>query len=790
MTSQTFLHKDTFIRALKKGLPLALFQLFVVSVIFPYSSYSRLYKRTMLPDGTIQNMANQYSIAIYTLSEELAPYIPLLALIAGAVFAVVLFWFIDSKRAMNVYYGVGVRRTTLFRTFYSAGALLLFLSVALPLIATGVINHVMIGANGFIWKNTIYILLSLSGMNLLGYSAAAVCMAGTGTPTEGGFNSVMFLSLPFILPASLGLLSRRFLNGSAYGLPISMITHEFSEHENHWFGTIHFIPQKYNPFQMSVNALDSKYTYINRGEEIKPSLIFDAPGALFALVFIAVLVVLFAFVAVRLFAKRKAEYCGMPNANKGMNIAAVTILGFYICCVLAVALPVNALLAVILSFLIFTVLFIGIGAIIERSFKEGLKHIKAVIVPVTVISAILVIFATGGFGFSSYVPDANEIKSARVTSAGGDLYEGVRFVVDHSSSSTFNPLNRNGPLGTAPECTYLEADEAPALIELHKKLVKTDGYKASYKPAPLFDNFASRDIAISYTLKNGKTVTRYFRNVMNDEIMEEAVLLQQNKLFKKEYKDHIIDRFEDVQNPKDFTNDPEGMGANFALSLASPFKNYAEQLFLTPEQYAELLDAILKDIDDQTARERFYPESPALGYLCFSELAPEESEGIRNGEVIAVIDKGGSAGGNAFVTLTPDMERSISLLKKWGYDSVFNAEYKPVEITAVYERDLKDYKNFTPYLESNKLSGMSGEAPGGIFKDNLNDGAKQFTTTDEKEIEAIIKASHLFYSTTEKGYMISIKETADKGKGTSDVYTAFVPENQAPDFLKNALGGK
>lgn len=791
MTSQTFLHKSTFGRAVKKGLPLALLNFLIITSLFPLDALHQFRSIAYNTDKAQTNLADMWYLILSSNCDRIAEYLPLFAAAAGVVFGIVMFLFINSKRIMNIYYSVGVRRTTLFRTVYLAGALLMFLSAALPIVADIVINVHFLGSNKVIWGNAVYILITLSGMNFLGYSVAALCTAGTGTISEGAFNSVMFLSLPFALPASLSLLSRRFLNGSAFGMPISPIESELSGFLDAPYGAIHLIPEKFNPFQMCTLSLTSNYT--NASKQVKNAKflsIFDAPGSVFALVFITVLVVLFAFIAIRLFARRKAEYCGMPNANKGMNIAAVTILGFYICCVLATALPVNSLLSVILSFLIFTVLFIGISMIIERSFKEGLKNIKAVVIPLTVVSAVLVIFTSGGFGYSSYVPEASEVKSARVTAVKGDLYEGTRMIVrDHLTSGTY-PLEREMSFNEAAEITFLEADEVPGLISLHKKLIENKGYQRKHLPKSVWNSYASRDIAVSYTLKNGKTVTRYFINVTDDKTMEEAILLQHNKTYKDELKKSVSHTFDCIINPEKYEDSSEGPLAINRIGVASKFKNYGEELILKDEQFEELLDAVLKDIDGQTAQEHFFPASPALGYLYTSYDEPETVDVMQEEQVEAVIVSGGLVGRDDFVTITPDMERTISLLTKWGYDKVFTREYKPVEITAINERELKLRENYIPVLESNKLTGSEGIHDGHkIFEGNLIAGANQVTITDEKEIEAIIKASHLFYPTTGNGYMISITEAKRDGDEGNRIYTAYVPENQAPDFLKNALGG-
>lgn len=765
MTNRSVLHGKTFRQFALKGIVFAAPQFALMLFSFVYVNYEAIARTLRSIKNNIPTQEYVYCM-LGDSTPTVAYYLPLIAAVLGAAFGILMFYFLDSKRMMTVYYGLGMKRTTLFRTVYLAGTMCSFLSIAVPLLLNCTINIAMLGNTAILWSTTAYYFLVLFGMNMLGYTLSALCTAGTGTILESAIDTLGILSIPFLMPQVLALLSRRFLNGSAINMPITpmLIEKPFTDYSDIPDGVIYFIPDKFNPFITMQKVFVNDYDSLIKGD--KPHYVWNTDGTVFAVIFISVLVAVLAVCAVHVFAHRKAEYCNIPGANKTLNILGNSILGFYILCLTATIFPLkSAFLSVIIAVILFTGIFLALNALTQRGFKKSIKNWKQVFIPVSVTAVLLLIFSSGMFGYSSYIPKADEIKSARVTSVypegRGNINVqtiGTRY---SRASGSYTSLGfsylRNVTRYAPDKCSYYDETEIRSVLNLHEMLAESKGYKARFSP---FEPIVSRDIAISYTLKNGKTVTRYFRNC-DDKAFDALCLMQNNNFYKKDLSDWL---------KKHLTDSPDGKPD---FSVCSRFMTGEKFPELTDEEALKLYNAVEKDIKKQTSEERIFPQEAILGFICQDSTS---SYSRYEGEVL--IDEGVSHLCVPYLTITADMVNTINILREFGLGSVFESVPNIKRALVIDEKNSKHRDKLPPMVSPNRDWMFMDNYLDKIISKDVTDKDKIILTKDESQIKELLSVAQPYYPTTRGGYLF----IASDPKVSS--YIMFIPEDKAPEFVK------
>lgn len=756
------LHGKTFKRFALQGLILALPQFLIMLFCFAVTNRDTVkVEKFMIEDSGAG--AEYIYLLMGRSSVGSDNIVPLLAALFGAVIGIILFRFLASKRAMTVYYGIGVKRTTFFRTVYLAGAKGLFLSVAVPLLLNCACNIQMLGNTEILWSTTAYYFLILFGMNLLGYTVAALCAGGSGTIVESAVNTVGILSLPFLLPEALGVLSRRFLQGSTAGLPMEALTtaEPYDNLGEIKEGILHIIPDKFNPFVTAQKAFADNYNHLIKGDN--PQYVWNMDGAVFAVIFITVLVAVLAVCAVHVFKSRKAENCGIPGANKTLNTFGISVLAFYVYSIAAAVVPLkSAFLSALIGLALFFVIFMVFNIFTEHGFIKGLRNWKQSFVPLGATSVLLIVFVTGMFGYSSYIPKERDIVSARVTtvSTADDRTDitvtGTREARYIGSYSMQPSTYRRHAKYTPENCSFYDKTEISKVIYLNKMPAEDKGYTTVYNP---FYPIGSRDIAISYTLKDGSTVTRYFRNC-GDKAFDTLCLMQNNKF----YKDEVLETF------RKFLIEGE---ENTGFSVCSRFRTNETYPELTEEESKALYNAIEKDIKARTAEERFFPKEATLGFIGADSYVTD-----------GVVDKLGNVTEKTrhnclpITPLTSDMVNTIEVLRELGLSYVFEGIPEVKELFVVDEENNKRREKYSPFITPTMDFSTDHSEFTRMITEDVIDESKTLNIKDEAKIKELLSVAEPYYPTTRGGYLAAcvIPNVGD--------YIMVIPEERAPEYVK------
>ena len=147
-------------------------------------------------------------------------YMALMMLLAMAT-GIMIFRYMFSKKAVNVYYSLGISRKNMFFAKYFSGALLLVLAVFIPLSVDVIANIAIFGNCKELWISALFYFLGATLSILFAYTVSVAVCCRVGTIIEAIIYSAVFLIAPFIL----SYIGEFFFRTLLYGSPL---------HENEW----------------------------------------------------------------------------------------------------------------------------------------------------------------------------------------------------------------------------------------------------------------------------------------------------------------------------------------------------------------------------------------------------------------------------------------------------------------------------------------------------------------------------------------------------------------------------
>ncbi len=608
----------TFFTALTKGFPVA-FILAVLELaafaIIPAVNLSEMKK--CLTD-TSARLSDTVKYVAFIGNESLIALFVLIAIaVLSILMSVFLLRFMADKKTVNVYYSLGIKRRSLFLANYFAGALLL---TAVPIIAVIVGYSVNLMYVGLSWQLSVVYLHYFLGIwifSLLMYSVSAAVFSSVGTVSEGIFYSIGVVALPSVVLAALQNLLGTFVSSVTYDIYI----HSFTSNDSYSFSSAaQGLLTKYasiNPILFFMNDL-AKYSIarINDGSVVlgtENNEAFTFPNIALAMPWLVV-VVIAAVLGCFFFTKRNAENCGFLNTNKVLSNAV--LFEFMLLCF---SLPLtqsryySLVRLMSLGTFIAIVFYIIFEIFLKRSFKRIIKSLYKLPAHAVVIAIIIGIFASGLFGYNSYIPSADKIQSVAVSipattntlKSANDNYSYYYSVI-----GLFNINCQHVHFSELPVMT--DSEDINKVLEIHRTVADENADKTDSIGVMTF----------RYTLKNGKTVARkmYIRNdaterkvysLMNTKACREAVI----KMLTDDYSSLLTDENLFINYSDTFYAPFIYSKTNVSVTPLSMQEQYT--LNLTEIEFTELKKAVAKDFETITDSDIYGENGKQIAILSF-----------------------------------------------------------------------------------------------------------------------------------------------------------------------------
>lgn len=557
-------------------------------------------------------------------------------IILGGVFAgIVLFSFAQSKKHCNVIFSLGISRRKIFLAKY-LGGLLPFCAAVIIAAFFELVSVFGVGytPNAPIIKMAVYWVICFIGIYAVSFTITSAVIAYTGNIAEG----LVFTAIIAVFPMAAGMFFSEMRGLYTVG-GIGVYEGDWNFFSPYIYMFRFFGPGEYGAqeqYSEGLNMVLSRYqlyfTFNESGAPFYNLTISDYSGAITDFVYAAIIFAI-AFLA---FPKRRNEISGSFGRAKGINEICAVFSGIYVMtfgmyAVVGGTLGIERgnMLTFLYSLGFFIVPYFVFKMIFAHKRKLILKSmLKRIPCYIAAIAIVTTAFYSGLLGYASRIPDAEDIDSIEFSSTISNPYSSVndndalhrRPIYGYAVMKAYSGYNTS--TGGFDRFFYGEGyqdiyypkysvdDESMIhrLIEIHRCFVQKGHIKSTASDT------CAMNFQIVYTLKNGKTIKRYY-SVTTEENAKRIMGLSDTIVAKS----GIEEYFE--TNPDDYASDNYFSKVSAELNPGNYFYLYSKNL---KDSYRcgiitdELKKAVLKDLENQTANDIFFhkPEDE-LGVISF-----------------------------------------------------------------------------------------------------------------------------------------------------------------------------
>lgn len=550
--------------------------------------------------------------------------IGILSLVAG----ILVFRFTSDKKTVNVYYSLGIKRTSLFYSRYLAGGFILCCAVAVGIIASYIVNLIFVGGSWQLSLVLLYFYCGLSLFALVVYTITAAVFASVGTVSEGVLYSAGIIALPTVICISAENLVSTLLKNTVYGLdviPFSITGTASAE------GTANMLTKyaAFNPVLFFSKALTNysvgfiKNDKVVLGTDMQQWMFPNLPSVLPWFIIVVGVALLGGFVFFRL---RKAENCGFLNTNKPLSAIVLFELMFFGATLFVPEIRYSEKAEVIaVCAIIAFIVYIAFEIFLERRFIQIIKKFWKLPVFGSVVAAVFVIFMTGGFGYADRVPEVADVQSVAIALP---MVNNELSLASHNMSRSYDEIFQRFYLWDYSELPEIfDRDAIKAVVKVHRSALRNKN--------------TDQKIAVRYTLKNKTTVERALQ--INEEELSELFMLYDTPEVKAVISEIFATTYPETVTNKELGDSRLSMFRyeNSTVTAISKNMRDAKRINFSKEEFEELKKSVAADLAARTASRYYNAELPQVGVLRFSSNISNWANDYTSGVTM---------GGNAAVT--------------------------------------------------------------------------------------------------------------------------------------------
>ena len=654
-------------------------------------------------------------------------------MLLGFLLAFFQFRFLSEKDACYTKLSFGMKRKALFlsNAFYplACAVFIVFISK----LAAVIVNIFYLGLHVNIIK--MFVLSTLATVIPIIFAFAVTVIANVITTRK--LETILLTASVMALPYTLSALTRNIFSITLFGYGEDPLApNEISN-----------LIYKINPAEMLFDF--GEFYYFSYGVTEKTA--FGAE-ILWCIICIGACIGALLLTA-SFFEKRfKPENCGKKGASK----LSLTLISFTASALLSTVIientgpdytftvikPVTRILSGLVVGSVAAIIINLLVMLGKKKIKQGLLGIG---ISAGVMGLLIVIGLTGCFGFSTKIPDIEDISSIYVYVPFDDMYE-------NTPNSYFEESYAYASLDIT------DKDDFEIIKNIHQSAIKTKGISET-----------SVACDIEYTLKNGDVIRRYYYDVSEETAME-SIKLWDTKAVKEYYKvklnqgkpEETTEDAEILESRDDYYFDNQPISTvnplviaskDLTLTVLSRFSDENPDKTITHEIMLEIMGALYKDICTLSAEEWFMPEEQ-YGALIFDSASTIHQDGAEFDDVFSEL--------NYTFYVNSNMTNTVNTLKKHGYFQYFECT-KEVEKAHIVTAD-----NLASYIQA-LYSVDTPTASENIYKEAVKHGIYYTTYNFYRE-------DYLYGC----GYMaiLSPDDFSDDDSGAfSGVYTDDYPEH-------------
>lgn len=698
-------YKNTFwfsvSHAMKKNFILPLLT-FAVSMFFYLSNFCwekiREAKETASIKGqdVLKIMRDAYEVFIF--DSEQAAYNPLLYIfpallvVISILLGVLLFRFVTNKKTVNVYYSLGIKRADLYTARLLAGVFMMLAAVLVPLAVSLGLNLHYFGSSVMLWRTFLFYAVHNVICVLAGLTISAAVSSCVGTVVESiGFSAVL-AAFPSVVTMCVNYGVPAILNGAPaityYGIYPAASS----------YGELHFDITGSTVFGRIISHIN--LLMLNRSSFINSSSVeamtkeaakkWAAPS-LTPYILWAVLIAAFFVFGLFMFKRRKAEICGFPGRSAVLNFVLCMITSFGVASlvlyfVVSEIPQITTWMIIVGLMIISIIIFLIFDIILHLSFKAIKKDWKIGLVHAGLMAAFLLSLYTGFFGYSSRVPDIQDIDSVSISAPNALMgsYQLGRelsgsYVTDRYYSDVYSNYYYVGNRSVSLIENFKDKDDINTVREIHKAMIKAGNIRRVNTNS---DDYSKRvtcqSVVIRYKLKNGRELVRVYEYVPLTNYPT-LYTLEDTKNWNSKIKDELLNIDSENVIPIVFSAQmdnriavDEELTAGLARAIYNDITTLSSDKFLTSN--AKYLGSVAFYVN-RSQREDYsmYESSEYVNATSIEDEITEEEEPLSRQETVdnlAIRDNSQgkylALGDYSVIPITEEMTNTISFLKAHG----------------------------------------------------------------------------------------------------------------------------
>lgn len=698
-------YKNTFwfsvAHAMKKNFILPLLT-FAVSMFFYLSNFCwekiREAKETASIKGqdVLKIMRDAYEVFIF--DSEQAAYNPLLYIfpallvVISILLGVLLFRFVTNKKTVNVYYSLGIKRADLYTARLLAGVFTMLAAVLVPLAVSLGLNLHYFGSSVMLWRTFLFYAVHNVICVLAGLTISAAVSSCVGTVVESiGFSAVL-AAFPSVVTMCVNYGVPAILNGAPaityYGIYPAASS----------YGELHFDITGSTVFGRIISHIN--LLMLNRSSFINSSSVeamtkeaakkWAAPS-LTPYILWAVLIAAFFVFGLFMFKRRKAEICGFPGRSAVLNFVLCMITSFGVASlvlyfVVSEIPQITTWMIIVGLMIISIIIFLIFDIILHLSFKAIKKDWKIGLVHAGLMAAFLLSLYTGFFGYSSRVPDIQDIDSVSISAPNALMgsYQLGRelsgsYVTDRYYSDVYSNYYYVGNRSVSLIENFKDKDDINTVREIHKAMIKAGNIRRVNTNS---DDYSKRvtcqSVVIRYKLKNGRELVRVYEYVPLTNYPT-LYTLEDTKNWNSKIKDELLNIDSENVIPIVFSAQmdnriavDEELTAGLARAIYNDITTLSSDKFLTSN--AKYLGSVAFYVN-RSQREDYsmYESSEYVNATSIEDEITEEEEPLSRQETVdnlAIRDNSQgkylALGDYSVIPITEEMTNTISFLKAHG----------------------------------------------------------------------------------------------------------------------------
>lgn len=698
-------YKNTFwfsvAHAMKKNFILPLLT-FAVSMFFYLSNFCwekiREAKETASIKGqdVLKIMRDAYEVFIF--DSEQAAYDPLLYIfpallvVISLLLGVLLFRFVTNKKTVNVYYSLGIKRADLYTARLLAGVFMMLAAVLVPLAVSLGLNLHYFGSSVMLWRTFLFYAVHSAICVLAGLTISAAVSSCVGTTVEAiGFSAVL-AAFPSVVTMCVNYGVPSILNGAPaityYGIYPAASS----------YGELHFDITGSTVFGRIISHIN--LLMLNRSSFINSSSVeamtkeaakkWAAPS-LTPYILWAVLIAAFFVFGLFMFKRRKAEICGFPGRSAVLNFVLCMITSFGVASlvlyfVVSEIPQITTWMIIVGLMIISIIIFLIFDIILHLSFKAIKKDWKIGLVHAGLMAAFLLSLYTGFFGYSSRVPDIQDIDSVSISAPNALMgsYQLGRelsgsYVTDRYYSDVYSNYYYVGNRSVSLIENFKDKDDINTVREIHKAMIKAGNIRRVNTNS---DDYSKRvtcqSVVIRYKLKNGRELVRVYKYVPLTNYPT-LYTLEDTKNWNSKIKDELLNIDSENVIPIVFSAQmdnriavDEELTAGLARAIYNDITTLSSDKILTSN--AKYLGSVAFYVN-RSQREDYsmYESSEYVNATSMEDEITEEEEPLSRQETVdnlAIQDNSQgkylALGDYSVIPITEEMTNTISFLKAHG----------------------------------------------------------------------------------------------------------------------------